>query len=203
MPQATATATACSIVFTDVPVGSTFYPYIECLACKGILTGYQDGTFKPSSDITRGQAAKILANSVGYDDIIPTTQQTFQDVPAGSTFWVYVERAVLHGAFSGYPCGGPGEPCPGTYFRPNNSISRGQLAKVDAILAGYADSIPSTRQTFSDVAPNSTFWVYIERVALHGIVNGYADGTFRPANNITRGQAAKVASLTFFPECTP
>ena len=191
------------ITFTDVPVGSTFYPYIQCLACKGILTGYQDGTFKPSSDITRGQAAKILANSVGYDDIIPPTQQTFQDVPVGSTFWVYVERTVLHGAFSGYPCGGPGEPCPGTYFRPNNSITRGQLAKVDAILAGYADSIPSTRQTFSDVAPDSTFWVYIERVALHGIVNGYADGTFRPGNNITRGQAAKVASLTFFPECAP
>jgi photosystem II stability/assembly factor-like uncharacterized protein len=202
-PEATATATACSIVFTDVPAGSTFYPYIECLACKGILTGYQDGTFKPSSDITRGQAAKILANSVGYDDIVPPTQQTFQDVPVGSTFWVYVERAVLHGAFSGYPCGGPGEPCPGIYFRPDNSITRGQLAKVDAISAGYADSIPSTQQTFSDVASDSTFWVYIERVALHGIVNGYADGTFRPGNNITRGQAAKVASLTFFPECAP
>lgn len=191
------------ITFTDVPVGSTFYPYIECLACKGILTGYQDGTFRPASDITRGQGAKILANSVGYDEVIPTTQQTFQDVPVGSTFWVYVERAVLHGAFSGYACGGPSEPCPGTYFRPDNSITRGQLAKVDAILAGYADSIPSTQQTFSDVAPDSTFWVYIERVALHGIVNGYADGTFRPGNNITRGHAAKVASLTFFPECAP
>jgi hypothetical protein len=184
-------------------VGSTFYPYIECLACKGILTGYQDGTFRPASDITRGQAAKILANSVGYDEVIPTTQQTFEDVPVGSTFWVYVERAVLHGAFSGYVCGRPGEPCPGTYFRPDNSITRGQLAKVDAISAEYAESIPSTQQTFSDVAPDSTFWVYIERVALHGIVNGYADGTFRPGNNITRGQAAKVASLTFFPECAP
>ena len=41
------TPTACTMQFTDVPVGSTFYPYIHCLACLGIVNGYPDGTFKP------------------------------------------------------------------------------------------------------------------------------------------------------------
>jgi hypothetical protein len=36
---------------------------------------------------------------------------------------------------SGYPCGGPGEPCDGenrNYFRPNNPLTRGQTAKIVA-----------------------------------------------------------------------
>ena len=35
--------------------------------------------------------------------------------------------------------------------------------------------IPPNQQTFTDVSPDSTFWVYIERVALHGVVSGYSD----------------------------
>jgi hypothetical protein len=41
------TPTACSIQFSDVPEGSTFYAYIRCLACRGVVSGYADGTFRP------------------------------------------------------------------------------------------------------------------------------------------------------------
>ena len=189
---ATTTPTTCTITFSDVPPGSTFYTYIECLACRGIISGYQDGTFRPSSNVTRGQAAKIVANSAGYDETIPPTKQTFSDVTPGSTFWIYIERVALHGAISGYSDG---------TFRPNNNVTRGQLAKIDAEVKGYDDVIPPTQQTFSDVAPGSTFWVYIERVALHNVVSGYSDATFRPFNSVTRGQTSKIVSLTFSPNC--
>jgi hypothetical protein len=181
---------------------STFYAFVHCLACRGIIIGYSDGTFRPNNDVTRGQAAKIVANSAGYNETIPPTQQTFNDVPPDSTFWVYIERVALHGAISGYSCGGEGEPCPGRYFRPTNNMTRGQLAKVDATAAGYNEAIPPTQQTFNDVPPDSTFWVYIERVALHEVVSGYSDGTFRPGNNVTRGQTSKIVANTFFPGCS-
>ncbi|MEO8285537.1 MAG: S-layer homology domain-containing protein [Chloroflexota bacterium] len=197
----TPTATACTIDFTDVPVGSTFYPFVHCLACLGIMQGYPDGTYRPGSEVTRGQAAKILANSAGYNDVIPPTRQTFNDVPPGSTFWLYIERIALHNAINGYPCDGAGEPCPGTYYRPQNNLTRGQIAKITAITAGYNDPIPPTRQTFSDVPLSSTFWLYIERVALHGVVGGYPDNTYRPQNPVTRGQIAKIAANAFFPGC--
>ena len=106
----------------------------------------------------------------------------------GSTFWLYIERVALHGAINGYPCGGQGEPCPGRYFRPQGTLTRGQAAKIVSITAGYLDVIPPNQQTFTDVSPDSTFWVYVERVALHGVVSGYSDGTFRPANPATRGR---------------
>src|SRR5919201_6125682 len=55
---------------------------------------------------------------------------TFADVPRGSTFYTFVETAYCHQVLSGYDCGGPGEPCPGRYFRPNNNATRGQIAKM-------------------------------------------------------------------------
>ncbi|MEP6774164.1 MAG: hypothetical protein ABJA50_01100, partial [Chloroflexota bacterium] len=36
---ATSTPTACALSFEDVPVGSTFYPYIQCMACQDIING--------------------------------------------------------------------------------------------------------------------------------------------------------------------
>ena len=181
--------TICPIDFSDVQPGSTFYEFVRCLACQGIISGYACGSdpgepcdpnndpyFRPGSDVTRGQAAKIISNSAGYNDPIPTTQQTFNDVPPSNAFWLYIERVALHGAISGYECGAEGEPCPGAYFRPFNNLTRGQLAKIDANIAGYSDPIPSDQQTFNDVSTTNPFWLYIERVYTHGVISGYECG---------------------------
>jgi len=130
---ATATATACTIQFTDVPSGSTFYAFVHTMACLGIINGYPDFTFRPNNNVTRGQLSKIVANSAGFHDAQPNLM--FQDVPVGSTFQVYIGRLAIRGYINGYPCGGTGEPCqPGNlpYFRPNNDATRGQTAKIVA-----------------------------------------------------------------------
>src|SRR5205814_1397324 len=41
--------------FSDVPVGHTFYDYIEWMACRHVVSGYADGTFQPGNNTTRGQ----------------------------------------------------------------------------------------------------------------------------------------------------
>ena len=102
-----------------------------------MLTGYADGTFRPDNPATRGQPAKIVSNAAGFTDIIPPGQYTFADVPEGSAFYLSVERLLLNrpGVMGGYPCGGPAEPCDeqdSAYFRPNNSLTRGQTAKIVA-----------------------------------------------------------------------
>jgi hypothetical protein len=79
--------------------------------------------------VTRGQLSKIAANAAGYNEAPPATP-TFKDVPVANPFYVFIERLSLHGVISGYNCGGPGEPCPGVYFRPNANITRGQVSKV-------------------------------------------------------------------------
>jgi hypothetical protein len=209
------TATSCSIQYTDVPVGSTFYPYIRCLACRGIVTGYPDGTFKPNNPVTRGQLSKIVSNSAGYSETHSET--TFQDVPVGSTFYQYIERLATRGFVSGYACGGAGEPCvpPSDlpYFRPNANVTRGQTSKIVASAKGLP-APPPGRHTFQDVPVGSTFWQWIEALATTGAISGYPCGGvgepcvppsnlpyFRPNANVTRGQSTKIVSNTFFPNC--
>jgi hypothetical protein len=213
-PPATVTPTECPIHFTDVPPGNTFYTWITCLACQGIVNGYPDGTFRPNNNVSRGQLSKIVSNAAGFSE--PHTEQTFQDVAPGSTFYDFIERLASRGYISGYPCGSAGEPCvpPDNlpYFRPNNNATRGQIAKITSNAAGYTD--PPDGQTFEDVAPGSTFYDYVQRLATRGYINGYPCGGpgepcvppenrmyFRPNSNATRGQASKIVSNTFFPNC--
>jgi N-acetylneuraminic acid mutarotase len=213
-PTLAPSPTICSIQFSDVPVGSTFYAFIRCLACRGIISGYPDGTFRPNNLVTRGQLAKVVSNAAEFND--PQTTQLFEDVPLGSTFQVYVGRLASRGYISGYACGGVGEPCdpPGNlpYFRPNNNATRGQISKIVSNAAGFSE--PHTGQTFEDVAPGSTFYDFIERLASRSIMGGYPCGGagepcvppdnrpyFRPNNNATRGQTSKIVSNTFFPAC--
>jgi hypothetical protein len=215
-PTATpiSTSTTCALQFVDVPVGSTFYPYIRCLACRGIINGYADGTFRPGSNVTRGQLSKIISNAAGFSD--PQPNQIFQDVPVGSTFQVFIGRLASRGYIGGYACGGTGEPCvpPANlpYFRPNNNATRGQIAKIDANAAGFAD-MPSGQQ-FEDVAVGSAFYTYTYRLVSRSIMAGYPCGGsgepcippanlpyFRPNNNATRGQTSKIVANTFFPGC--
>jgi Tol biopolymer transport system component len=206
---------ACTLQFSDVPEGSAFHPFVMCLACQGIISGYPDGTYRPNNPVTRGQLSKIVANAAGYSE--PHTNQTFQDVPAGSTFHEFIERLSSRGIIGGYACGGPGEPCvaPGNrpYFRPNANVTRGQTSKIVAIAANVP-APPSGQQTFEDVPTTSTFWTWIEPLAASGAISGYPCGApgetcvppgnrpyFRPNANVTRGQSTKIVSSTFFPNC--
>jgi hypothetical protein len=217
--------TSCALSFADVPPGQTFYSFVRCLACQGIVGGYPCGGpgepcpgtyFRPNNNVTRGQLAKIVANAAGFTDPVPSTQQTFADVPPGHALWLYVERVAGHGIISGYACGSPGEPCPGTYYRPNNNATRGQISKIVGTAAGFTESVASTQQTFEDVAVASTFWDYVERMASRGVIGGYPCGGpgepcnpplnrpyFRPNNNATRGQISKITAQAFFPGCNP
>ena len=182
-------APACTINFSDVAEGSTFYPYIRCLACAGVLGGYGDNTFRPGDNVTRGQLSKIVANAANFNE--PVSGQTFTDVPPGSTFYPFIERMARRGYIGGYSDG---------TFRPGAFATRGQIAKIVSNAAGYNDT--PTGQTFSDVPPSSDFYVFVERVAARGAVGGYSDGTFRPGANTTRGQVSKIVSVVFFPGCT-
>ncbi len=205
---------ACTARFNDVCPDFWAYSYIECLASRGIISGYTDGSFRPNNLITRGQLAKIVSNSAGFSESHNT--QTFADIVVGSTFYQYVERLASRSIISGYPCGGPGEPCgPGNrpYFRPNANTTRGQTAKIVSNAKGYSDT--PTGQTFQDVAPGSTFYLWVQRLASRNIMSGYACGGpgepcgsgnlpyFRPSNNGTRAQVSKIVANTFFPSCTP
>jgi len=82
--------------------------------------------------MTRGQAAKIVSQAAQYSGIVPSTQQTFSDVPYGSAFWLYVERDVLHSVISGYSSSPPCAAGQASCLLPGNNVTRGQTSKLIA-----------------------------------------------------------------------
>lgn len=61
--------------------------------------------------------------------------------------------------------------------------------------ADFQDDI-SGRQTFPDVQPGDPFYVFIERLALKGVIGGFPDGYFRADRPATRGQFSKIVANT-------
>lgn len=215
--------------FSDVTPADTFYSYVQCIACEGIITGYPCGGpgepcaspdnrpyFRSGSPLSRGQLAKIVSNSAGFED--DPGEQVYEDVPPGSPFYDFVQRLTNRSIIAGYPCDESSqEPCvpPGNrpYFRPNGTATRGQTSKIISEAAGFTE--PHTAQTFEDVSLDNSFYIWIERLASRNIIAGYPCGGveepcvepgnrpyFRPAALVSRGQTAKITSTTFFPGCS-
>jgi hypothetical protein len=226
-PTPVVTPTVCPLQFQDLPPGSTFYSFVRCMACSGIINGYTCGGagepcvppnnypyYRPNNNVTRGQIAKIVSNAAGLQG--PVSTQTFEDVPSGSTFHLFVERLASLEVIGGYACGGAGEPCvpPDNkpYFRPNGTATRGQLSKI--VCRAYGCAGAPSGQTFEDVPPSHTFYEDIEHLYALGAISGYGCGGasepclppdnrpyFRPGANVSRGQTAKIVTSVFFLSC--
>ncbi|MDP2212126.1 MAG: S-layer homology domain-containing protein [Candidatus Aquicultor sp.] len=114
--------------------------------------------------------------------VIGAKAAVFPDVP--TTHWAasYIENLVAKGILAGYTDG---------TFKPSNTITRAEIAKMVAVAKGLGTA---TGSSFSDT---SGHWAagYIEAIKAAGYINGYPDGTFRPNNNITRAEIAKIVVL--------
>jgi hypothetical protein len=177
----TPTPTICPISYHDVSPSDYFYQAVRYLTCHGVISGYSDGTFRPYNNTTRGQLTKIVVLAQGWLLQCPAPGH-FSDVPVGSPFFCYVETAAAHNIVTGYS---------DSTFRPGNGVTRGQLSKIIILASGWQDDCPSTGH-FSDVPVGNPFFCYIETAYSHGIISGYADGTFRPYGDATRGQVSKI-----------
>ncbi|HET6314444.1 MAG TPA: S-layer homology domain-containing protein [Chloroflexia bacterium] len=146
--------------------------------------------------------------------VVPTACPIqFADVPPtgeGSTFYTYVRCLACRQIVGGYPCGEPGEACNGSnqpYYRPGANVTRGQLSKIIANAAGLDDPVAPDQQQFADVEPGDPFYIFVERLAQTGAVEGYPCGGpgepctslnrpyFRPSNPATRGQISKIVAI--------
>ncbi len=110
---------------------------------------------------------------------------TFTDVHPLDYFYEGVTYLYCRGVISGYA---------DNTFRPYKNTTRSQMVKI-AVL-GFSLPLwtpsPSANPTFSDVPRDNPFFEYVELAVHSGIVSGYSDGTFRPFNNVTRGQLTKI-----------
>lgn len=112
--------------FSDVPANYWAYGYIETAYAHQVISGYSDGTFKPTQAVTRAQMARMVVKAAGFGAETPGTP-SFVDVP--TSYWAYgfIEAAKLHGLMSGTDS---------THFRPDLNLTRAQAAKTAYELIG-------------------------------------------------------------------
>ncbi len=84
---------------------------------------------------------------------------------------------------------------PDKTFRPEEDLTRAQVAKMLVICLGLGDSVESlaTKTVFSDVAASHWASGYINAAAQSKIIVGYPDGTFKPDNKVTYAEAFTMA----------
>lgn len=146
------------------------------------INGYEDGTFRPDFSITRAEVAAIFGRALTKYDEGQTYDNKFPDVNADAWYANYVNYMAGIGAITGYEDGS---------FRPEQNISRQEFT---AMISRLGTVLDAGDMNFSDVANDSWAVDFIYTAYKNGWVSGYEDGTFRPANNITRAEAVKIVN---------
>lgn len=184
--EATATPTPVPTVKpTEAPVINTEYT-------KPYASGYDDGSFLPNNNITRGELAAMIAR-LSYGDDLPDGmyKASFPDVDSDAWFNKYIGYLEDKDVLSGYEDG---------TFRPMDTITRGEISAVIARAQRY--DLISYNGIFTDVTENDWAKDYIETLADKNIVSGYEDGTFGPYSPLTRAEAVAIINRVLV-ESTP
>ena len=162
------------------PLGSIefFGPYIS---------GYTDHTFRTKNNVTRAEIATMMIRVLQLDlddentPLIDIEQQSYKDVNTNHWAHKYIELAANYKLLNGYDDG---------TFRPDEFITRAELAVIisNAWEELGIEQSELANHFIKDV--DVDYWAYtaINRVYNANIVNGYRDGTYRPDNQITRGE---------------
>ena len=123
------TTVAFGATYTDVTEDSAYYEAVETLNKLEIVTGYEDGTFKPEDGVTRAEMAALIARIQGYGETAKGSANTgFTDVPASHWASGYIANAAGMGIINGYGDG---------TFGPEDPVLYEQAVKMVMATLGY------------------------------------------------------------------
>ncbi|MDR0405155.1 MAG: S-layer homology domain-containing protein [Clostridiales bacterium] len=157
-------------------------PYLAVMVGKGVFRGYGDGTFRPDLGITRQEIAVALVRALRLEARLGTVEETPFDDGGDIAEWARDSVALLLQLqiYKGYGDG---------TFRPLNIISREEMTAV--LERSVAQTPNGAVLPFAD-KDDISGWALasVEKAFALGIVRGYEDNTFRPLNDVTRGETA-------------
>lgn len=153
---------------------------IYTLKDAGIIGGKSATEFDPEGDVTRAEFAKMVVGLFGYK--ATSDAVNFEDCKAEDWFTPYVAAGVEAGVIKGVS---------DTEFAPNATITREDAC---TILGRALNKVAQSNELkFTDADKVAEYAApYVALLSELGYVNGYEDGSFAPANNITRAEAAKI-----------
>ncbi|MBO7748158.1 S-layer homology domain-containing protein [Paenibacillus sp. MWE-103] len=149
---------------------------------QGLIGGYEDGNFRPDKAVTRAEFVALVNRAFGF---ARTGGAAFGDLEAGDWSYADFQKAAAAGYIAGYGDG---------TVHPNAPVTRQEIAVIAQRLLGLTPSAASA-QAFADAASIPP-WSKgaVGAVEDAGIMRGYEDHAFRPANHATRAEAVVILS---------
>lgn len=153
---------------------------------KAYIVGYPDGKFAPDGNMSRAEASAIFARLIAEEKGEKITGKTsFTDVKSDAWYYSYISYLEKYDILKGYT---------DKTFRPDAPVTRAEFVAISVRYYKLFNEVKDVDNTtkYSDV--NSNYWAVkdISIAKSIGWLNGYADGTFRGDNNITRAEAVTV-----------
>ncbi|MFZ5815171.1 MAG: S-layer homology domain-containing protein [Bacillota bacterium] len=154
---------------------------VEQMVGLGVVTGYEDGTFRPEARVVRVEFAVMVARVLQLDfqgTTLPFTDaESIPDWAAGAV-GAAAEAGILTGRSNGA-------------FDPNAPITRAEVAVILSRALAYAGKGGVAGGPVFTDADQIPDWAreHVATAAGFGLITGYEDVSFRPANTTTRAEA--------------
>ena len=173
-------------LFNDVPTYHWAYMEIMDLAQRGIINGYDDGTYRPDNPVTRGEWAKLMVETAG---IRANDYGVYHSDTSGHWALRFINAASDY--LPGFDDGS---------YLPDEAVLREDVTVALVMLNGFdtQDADLSFLNRFSDmdsITENAKSYVAIA-VELE-LIGGFDDGTFRGQETLDRAQAAVLLWRSF------
>ena len=168
--------------FVDVPMGAWYTGAVKSVYEKGLMAGTSSTTFEPNSTMTRAMVVQILYARAGKPAGAPDAG--FSDVKDGAWYADAVNWAKDRGITGGFE---------DNTFRPNDAVTREQLAVILKVDAGSAPGQKAGLSGFRD-ADKISVWAQdaIRWAVGAGLIAGRNDGRIDPRATATRAEVAQI-----------
>ena len=170
--------------FTDLKQDHWAFAAVVRLQNRGVISGFEDGSFRPEMSVTREQFVKMLSALLGLSG----GSASFNDVPENHWARPYIAAAAAAGIIAG---------------RDDNSFGTGEgISRQDAAvmlfrgLSAMGITLQKTQEvSFGDADTISRYaQAGVSALAEAGVISGMEDGRFAPQEGLTRAQAAQLLS---------
>ena len=145
---------------------------------KGVSTN-SGIEIQPERNITRAEFLAVIVEVLKLKEIRGGVK-TFSDVKRNAWYGQLIDIATSNDIVKGYPDG---------TFRPENNISRAEIAQLVFDLCKFNAQSETGASLFADVKDSDWFYRQVMLCKKNNIIRGYPDNTFRPLNYTTRAEA--------------
>lgn len=195
--ETTDTAAAINVTFPDVGPGHWARSHVAKLAAGGIVRGYENGQFQPSSNVSQQEAIVMAIRMIGLEDeALADSRTVVLGFEVDSFFRPYVVKAlearILNLAEETEAAASVTSDVPWG----KRPATREWVAKIVVRAIGQSGSLSNDADlSFEDADEVSTAGeAFVEKAVELGLVTGFTDNTFRPKDPVTRAQIATFLS---------